>query len=130
MTDGHLETTSVMHLGAVSNYRVGLQLCNATRFHEALTELLTQCAKPSIPNLTFSSIQVGRTVPPKLHVVPRNVGISGLVAFGDYVDGRFWTGHDARGDVAMEVSEPIRNRPDISACNTINGNLHDTMGRL
>ena len=115
-----------MNMGVVLNYNDGLQLPTAARLHEELTELLTQYAKLSNPNLTFSSIQVCRHLPPKLHVVPRNTGLSGLVAFGDYAGGTFWTWDCVRGEVDMKVTEPIRNRLGISVCNVINGNLHGT----
>ena len=121
LTDCQLETTSVMNSGVVLNYNVGLQLSKATNIHEELTELLTQYAKLSNPNLTFSSIQVCRNVHPKLHVVPRNTGPSGLVTFGDYGGGKFWTWDGARGDVNIKVAEPIRNRPETSVGNVIPG---------
>ena len=118
----------MLNVGVVLNYNFGVQWSRATRYREELTELLAQYARLVNPNLTIRIIQVCRVAHPILHVDPRNVGRSVLVVFGDCVGGKFRMCDDARRNVEMAAADPIRNRPEISVVNVINGNLYDTKG--
>ena len=120
------DKTSVIKLGTVMNHNFGVQSSRAARAHGELTKLLAQYARRLNPNLTSSSIQLCRDLPPKLHVDPRNTGQRGLVTFGDYAGGKCWAWGDVNGNVAMVVTDPIRNRPEISVGDVISGNLHGT----
>jgi len=113
-------------IGVVMVYGRGLMTSRTLRTYPNITKVLVKliqsCPEAQAERFKYTTLQLNRNYPAKLHVDRNNHGPSYIIGLGNYTGGELWImdqhdpfGEPGPGDFQLTVEEPLRGWPELTA---------------